>query len=271
MNSQDELLGLCQRYLDPESQEVRLHLRSCGTAVLEAVSRHHGDIVIKTYTDRQRHGQETHAYRTWVPVLRNRAPKLLCSINQPAAIVITAVSGHMLNDLALGPADEQDAHRRAGEILRTFHSSGPPRAEPDWTTWLAERADYWLAQAADRISARQRLEIQAHMRALQDLAPVPAVPCHLDFTPRNLIRADDGAVHVIDFEHSRYDLAARDLVRLATRIWPARPDLRSAFLDGYGDLTTLDEEVIEHCRHLDVLTSTCRDLRVGPGLSRSRL
>jgi thiamine kinase-like enzyme len=62
------------------------------------------------------------------------------------------------------------------------------------------------------------------MRALRDLAPLPAMPCHLDFMPQNMIYSGDGILGLIDFEHSRYDLAARDLVRLATRIWPLRPD-----------------------------------------------
>src|SRR5439155_24912796 len=86
----------------------------------------------------------------------------------------------------------------------------------------------------------------------------PAVPCHLDFPPRNLLRAPEGAVAVIDFEHARYDLAARDLVRLASRIWPNRPDLEDAFLATYGPLTELDRQVIEHCTHLDRLTAAVR-------------
>ena len=43
-----------------------------------------------------------------------------------------------------------------------------------------------------------------------------------------------GDVSLIDFEHARINLPARDFVRLRFRIWAARPDLRDAFLDGYG-------------------------------------
>ncbi|MFD6771075.1 phosphotransferase family protein [Micromonospora chalcea] len=86
-------------------------------------------------------------------------------------------------------------------------------------------------------------------------------PCHLDFMPRNMIHGDDGILRLIEFEHSRYDLPARDLVRLATRIWPHRPDLRDSFLHEYGHPSALDREVLEHCAHLDALTTLCTTAR----------
>lgn len=258
MNPGGELLDICRRHLDPDSLPVRLHTGKPGAAVLRATTRRHGDVIVKPHHDRQRLDQETHAYRTWTPALSERAPTLLASVREPPTIIVTALPGYPLSEQTLDPAIEQDTYRQAGEILRRFHTADLPRSEPDWTAWLAERADYWLQQAGDRISARRRADVLAHMRALQDLAPIPTVSCHLDFMPRNFLHADDGILRVIDFEHSRYDLAARDLVRLATRIWPARPDLRDSFLDGYGGLTSTDTEVIDHCLHLDTLTTLCR-------------
>lgn len=95
------------------------------------------------------------------------------------------------------------------------------------------------------------------MRTLRNLVPLPAVPCHLDFMPRNLIHGDDGIIRLIDFGRSRYDLAARDLVRLAARIWPLHPDLRRSFVDEYGQLSRVDHNVLEYCAHLDALTALC--------------
>ena len=63
---------------------------------------------------------------------------------------------------------------------------------------------------------------------------------------------------IIDFEHSRYDLAGRDLVRLATRVWANQPNLEDAFLYGYGPLTRLDRQIITHCSYLDTLTAAVR-------------
>lgn len=80
-------------------------------------------------------------------------------------------------------------------------------------------------------------------------------PCHLDFQPRNLLWHTDNRVRVIDLENSREDLAARDLARLATRIWPRRPDLASAFLDGYGPLDETDTAVLRHVTALEAVTT----------------
>ncbi|MEU8182108.1 phosphotransferase [Micromonospora sp. NPDC049047] len=98
----------------------------------------------------------------------------------------------------------------------------------------------------------------------EKLAPLSTVPCHLDFMPRNMIYGGDGIVRLIDFEHSRYDLAPRDLVRLATRIWPLRPDLRESLLNTYGPLTAANENVMQHCAHLDALTKGVRMRSASP-------
>lgn len=257
MTDLDLLLKLCQRLLDADAVPVAWHPGHAGTCTLRASTGTHGGVIVKVHRSPERHTQEVHAYRTWVPALGDRAPRLLLTTDDPPAIVMTAVPGVPLTQCRLAPEAEQDAYRQAGQLLATLHAAGPPRLEPDWTAWLAERAEYWIQRAEDRITASRRSEIRAHMQVLRDLAPLPATPCHLDVMPRNMIYGDDGVVRLIDFEHSRYDLPARDLVRLATRIWPRRPDLRDSFLDSYGQLTAIDHEVIEHCAHIDALTALC--------------
>jgi len=86
----------------------------------------------------------------------------------------------------------------------------------------------------------------------------PSPPCRATSTSRHatLVRGDDGTMRLIDYEHARYDLAARDLVGLATRVWPRRPDLKESFLFfTYGELDDLDLAVIEH---VDALTARVR-------------
>ncbi|WFE24137.1 aminoglycoside phosphotransferase family protein [Solwaraspora sp. WMMD937] len=261
MNSTD-LLQLCRRLLDTDAVPVAWHPGHAGTQVLRAFTAEHGEVMVKPHRNQERHTQEVHAYSTWVTAaLHDRAPRLLATADDPPTIVITALPGSPLSQQTLAPKAEQDAYRQAGQLLKTLHAAGPPRLEPDWTAWLADRAEHWIHQAADRITPSYRSEIRAHMRALQDLALLPTVPCHLDFMPRNMIYGHDGIVRLIDFEHSRYDLPARDLVRLATRLWPQRPDLRARFLDEYGQLTEVDREVLEPCAYLDTLTrfSSTRD------------
>lgn len=254
MTDLDLLLQLCQRLLDTDAAPLTWHPGHAGTRALRASTTEHGEVIVKIHRSPERHLQEIHAYRTWLPALGDRAPQMLAASDDPPAIVITAVPGVPLGQRQLGPEAEQDAYWQAGQLLKTLHAAGPPRLEPDWTAWLAERAEYWIHRAGDLTTAAYRAEVRAHMRALRDLSPLPAVPCHLDFMPRNMIHSDDGVVRLIDFEHSRYDLAPRDLVRLATRIWPLRPDLHEGFLGSYGPLTATNDEVIEHCTYFDALT-----------------
>lgn len=255
--SSNDLLQLCRRLLDTDAVPVIVHSGHAGTQVLRAATAEYGHVIVKSHRNQERHTQEVHAYRTWILALGDQAPRLLATAAEPPAIIITVVPGIPLDQRKLTPEAERNAYRQAGRLLKTLHAAGPPRLEPDWTAWLAERAEYWIHQVGDRITPTYRTEVRAHMRALQNLAPLPALPCHLDFMPRNMIHGDDGLVRLIDFEHSRYDLPARDLVRLATRVWPLRPDLRESFLYEYGQLTAMDHEVLGHCAYLDALTTLC--------------
>ncbi|MGW4463005.1 phosphotransferase enzyme family protein [Micromonospora sp. NPDC004704] len=255
MIEQQLVLHLSRRLLGQATMAVAWHDGHAGTHLLRAKTEDHGGVIVKVHRAQERHVQEVHAYRTWTPALGERAPRLLATNGDPPAIVVTTVPGIPLAQRQLDRAGEQDAYQQAGHLLRKLHGAGAPRWEPDWAAWLADRAEYWIHQAGDRISRTYRNDVRAHMRALRDLAPLPTVPCHLDFMPRNLMHADDGTLRLIDFEHSRYDLAARDLVRLATRIWIDRPDLQKSFVSGYGDLTATDIEVIDHCGTLDALTT----------------
>jgi len=250
----DPLLDLCRRLVDPSAEPVAEHAGHNGTRVLRAVTRR-GEVIVKVHRSDERHEQELHAYRTWVGKLGDLAPTLVAESDDPPAIVVTALPGRNLADLELDPDAERDTYRQAGALLRTMHQAGPPREQPDMTNWLADRGEQWLSLAHDLLPADHLASIRSHLRALRDLGPIPAVPCHLDFTPRNLVLGPDCAVRLIDYEHARYDLAARDLVRLATRVWQQRRDLRDAFLSTYGELNALDIEVIGHASYLDQLTA----------------
>jgi thiamine kinase-like enzyme len=125
---------------------------------------------------------------------------------------VDAVPGHdrdgqPLNQLALTPVAEREAHRQAGKLLHRLHHAGPPRAEPDMTGWLAHRGEEWLRLAQPVLPREQLAEIRSHLQALAQLAPIAAVACHLDYAPRNLLRSPAGVISIIDFEHARYDLA----------------------------------------------------------------
>lgn len=257
MTTVDDLLQLCRRHFDPAAEPITAHSGHDQTSVLRAATRA-GEVIVKIHRSPQRHDRERNAYQHWAPVLGERAPRLLAEIDDPPAVIVTALPGTPLAELTVPPQTERVIFGQAGALLAAWHHAGPPRETPDMTAWLADRGEQWLELAEPILPAAQRADIRAHLRALAGLGRLPAVPCHLDFTPRNLLYDAHSGLAVIDFEHARYDLAARDLVRLADRIWRNRPDLETAFLNSYGPLSELDQQVIDHCTHLDTLTAAVR-------------
>lgn len=253
----ENLLTICQRTLDPQARAITVHAGHDNTVALRAQTST-GTVIVKEHRGPDRHLREIHAYQQWTARLGSHAPQLLAVCDEPPAIIITALRGQPLNETMLDARDEAAAHQQAGELLCQLHQAAPARPEPDMTRWLADRGEYWLHQAMEFTSAACQAQIRAHLAALTELAPIPAVPCHRDYMPRNWILQPNRQLGIIDFEHTRYDLAARDLVRLATRIWPTRPDLEQAFLDGYGPLSAADRQVIDHCTDLDRLTAAVR-------------
>lgn len=252
-----ELLRLCRQHFDPRAEPVTAHAGHDQNSVLRAATRE-GEVIVKIHRSRERHERERDAYHRWVPAMGERAPRLLAEIDDPPAIIVTALPGSPVAESALPPETEREVFGHAGALLAIWHRAGQPRQTPDMTAWLVARGEQWLELAETILPATRLADIRAHLRALAALGPLPAVPCHLDFTPRNLLYHAERGVGVIDFEHARYDLAARDLVRLADRVWRDRPDLENAFLTRYGPLSELDQQVIEHCTHLDALTAAVR-------------
>lgn len=77
-----------------------------------------------------------------------------------------------------------------------------------------------------------------------------------DFQSRNFLRDQQtGRLAMIDFERAEPSLTVRDLVRLEYGSWEARPDLRNAFLEGYGRNHRDEEtEVLRRLGALDALS-----------------
>jgi len=225
-----------------------------GPAVARITTESGDELVVKQHATRSKHQREVHAYRHWAGSLGSSAAALRAVDDAAMVIVTSALPGRVHSgDL---PAS---AHRQAGAALRRFHDAAPPRELPWFHDWLHGRAGHWSGQAATLLSAADTAVIGSHLAALAETKVPPGGPCHLDFQPRNWVISRSGDVSLIDFEHARIDLPARDLVRLRFRIWAARPDLRDAFLDGYGRPLTEDEDqLIWHLGAIDALTALVR-------------
>ncbi|MDR7303879.1 phosphotransferase family protein [Haloactinomyces albus] len=218
-------------------------------------------LIGKIHRSRSLHEREVHAYREWTPQLGLAVPRLLAADSDLPGIVVTTVPGTPLDELALDPITERAAHHQAGVLLRQLHRIPVTASATELTVYLADRAEHWIIQTADHLSPRGKRLLREHMHRLAALPAPRVAACHLDFQPRNLLWHTDGRIRLIDFEHSRIDLAARDLTRLATRYWSHRPDLKTAFLTGYGPLSSNDQAVLNHATALEAVTSIAHGLR----------
>jgi aminoglycoside phosphotransferase len=195
--------------------------------------------IAKQHQDAGRYRAELEAYQQWAPALGSRAPVLRAHDDHIGAILISALAGRVAAwpgpspSGGTGQADELAVHHDAGVALRLLHDAQPPRPCPDLGAVKTAELGQLAPQAGGLLSNRELAFAASAAAALTATGPVGLVPCHGDYTPRNWL-ADRGRVRVIDFEWARLDAPHADLARLYLAIWQARPDLRTAFLDGYG-------------------------------------
>ena len=188
-----------------------------------------GRVFLKHHVQRRKYVQEKQAYLQWSPWVQT--PRLLDYDDDARILLLFGAPG------LSGAADELpiDAHRAAGRWLRALHSIEAHDDDPvPWLDALAQRVTALEARARSTVEPDV---IQATLRpvraVLRSARPVRRVPCHRDFDPRNWLY-DGRRLTVVDFEHARLDAPAWDITRLATVVWTTRPDLRAAFVDGYG-------------------------------------
>jgi Ser/Thr protein kinase RdoA (MazF antagonist) len=209
---------------------------------------------LKAHRDRERYRAELAAYRHWVPALYDKAPRLRAFDGSLPAIILSAVPGELASwpaATADGPDADVSAERlvqhEAGKTLRLLHSAHPGLPCADLAIVKIKEFDSLRPSAAGLLRTRELDYARAQIEALADIPAHLRVPCHHDYTPRNWL-VDNGTLYVIDFEWSGMDLWVADLARLHLGIWADRPDLRMAFLAGYGrELSDADHRALHAC------------------------
>lgn len=213
---------------------------------------------LKSHRQHKKFKQELHAYRNWCPALAGRVPQLLAvREEEPYALLLSALPGTPLENLQVDSVSEEDAHQQAGQLLALLHNQPISEDLPaPLDEAFAKRLAAWKPRAQgivddDTISwVSERL-----LEALPILREQRRVPCHRDYTPRNWLWHDN-KLAVIDFEHSRPDLWFLDIERLWRDQWLTKPNLREAFLRGYGRELAQDEEgLLERLAALGALTT----------------
>ncbi|MFJ8628167.1 phosphotransferase family protein [Kitasatospora sp. NPDC093550] len=194
------------------------------------------------------HRRETTAYRHLAPALGpGRAPMLLAEDCLSLLVVTAALPGTPVVRTALTDAEEREVYRQAGQLAARVHAqpvSGIVAGEQ--LPWGQER-ERALSRAREARLSVEDIDVLAEATRTEP-PHTPLTTCHGDFGPRNWLvdRDTNGqlAVGVIDFERSQVEEPVRrDLMRVMLQLTPHRPDLRAAFLTGYGRALTAEERV----------------------------
>lgn len=215
------------------------------------------------------HAREVTAYREWTPALGPlRAPVLRGVDSDARAIVMSGLSGRIIKTLALDVTDEREVYRQLGELVRRLHEAVPRQDDLAGVGRVTDRVEEHLRRASGLVDAADAALVRRHAACLADIASLlPAMPSHGDLQPRNVIW--DGTrriVALIDFERAEFSPAVRDLVRLEYGPWDGRPDLREAFLVGYGRrLSDTEEQALACFAAIDAISGLQWGTRHGDG------
>ncbi|MBI2373997.1 MAG: aminoglycoside phosphotransferase family protein [Deltaproteobacteria bacterium] len=173
-------------------------------------------------------------------------PRVVAAAPELGALLLEGLPG---TNADLDPRGRTErTFRTAGVLLRALHSLPVEDSDPvPIAAALEARAKALLERCGGEARAAARLALE-RLGGL-DLKGARRVPCHRDFELRNWLIDARAAVRIVDFEHARLDHPVVDLVRLACFEWPGRPELESAFLEGYGG--PCDEPVLVAISTLD--------------------
>lgn len=225
-----------------------------------------GRAFLKSHRQSAKFEQELRAYLEFVPHALKITPVLLAYDKFQQVMLLSKVPGDLVDDLALGQKESEDwinesqkmallgkslgkkqlvnIYEQAGQFLRSYHDAPyqdmvVPSLEEAY--WL--RAESWLKRAEPFVATNDIEWVREKAREmLPALRTLKRVPCHRDYTGRNWLWHDK--LYVIDFEHSRPDVWLFDLERLLNEVWPTSPELKEAFLSGYGKTLTADDETL---------------------------
>ncbi|MEV4558374.1 aminoglycoside phosphotransferase family protein [Kitasatospora sp. NPDC049285] len=182
------------------------------------------------------------------------APQLLAADTGLQAILSSPQPGLVVRALPLDLQDEQRVYELAGRSLRRWHDASAPATDRERDaigasmTQQADEAAACLDSVGDQLDAAQRALVRCVADELPQLGrQVPVVYRHGDFATRNwLWDSPSGILGLIDFEMAAPGLAAEEYMWLYAAVWVERPDLKTAFFDGYGRPLTAEEDRLLH-------------------------
>ncbi len=250
------LTKLCQAELGALDKTTFCGWDHAESRVWEVVSRRGERAFLKQHRQAHKFVQERRAYLEWCPKLGPRVPHLLAArLEEPRALLLSALPGQVLESLPDAPQTE--AYRQAGALLNKLHTL-PCQDDNPLTLEgaLEERLAVWSQRGKGVVGEATMDWVRGRaLEALPHLASQRRVPCHRDYTARNWLWREN-QLFIIDFEHARPDLWLLDLQRLWSGVWPERPDLRKAFMSGYGrELGAEEAALLSRLAALEAMTT----------------
>lgn len=231
MNRAEEVLACARALVGPcEVVADRSWVDLGLSVVLEVVTADGTPVIVKSHNDQFRNALEAAAYRKWVLAIADRAPALVAADSAEQVLVLTKLDGD-------SPAAHLPApvYADAGAVLRRFHESDEEVIDAGWAAQRVDNLHAWIERMPDGLIDIDDVEwVKKQAAVLLELPPPTLVPCHGDFQPRNWLIGRDGRVLVFDFEKARHDWWIHDIQRMWWKEWRDRPDVRDAFLGGYG-------------------------------------
>lgn len=219
-----------------------------------------GHYYLKLHESKAHWGNEVHAYEHWTQAFGNLAPRLIAvNDKDPFALIVSVVSGQIVEGMQLSPSKEQGIWKSAGAALAKLHNLvsdqhfGPCLRDGGASKNGTRNAKKYVSERF-----RQQIEQAVHgsyindyehsviedvynfVSAFEDERPVP---CHRDYCAANWLVTKEGVLTgVIDFEFAYLDVRVADFSRDPNWNWIDRPDLIKSFFEGYGRLLTSKEE-----------------------------
>jgi hypothetical protein len=220
-----------------------------GSTVYRVTSADGTSFYAKRHHTALLHQREVHAYQQWTPALETgHAPFLLAADEQTRCVLLSELPGRPLGADHVEPVLARTVYLRAGTLLRSFHEAEPARHGPPTVTGTALAAER-LAGISGMLSRSDEELVLGLAADLDTVLPeLPQVPTHGDLWQHQFVLSPAGAsLGLLDFERSAWRPAVRDFIRFeyGGGIWDGHPELRAAFLDGYGRTLTLAEVTAE--------------------------